>query len=56
MNYIPNRTELNEMSISSLEQHAQELLGKWSELTPEQRRELRAVGMAILAGEKREAA
>lgn len=54
--YTPNRSELNEMSIASLESHVQDLLGKYAELSPEQRRELRAIGMAILTNEKREAA
>ncbi len=56
MNYIPSKADLLDMSLANFQQHVVELLSKWPEMTPAQRKEFREIGMSILTDEKREAA
>lgn len=56
MNYFPNDSELLEMSLASFQHHMADLLSKYGQMTAEQRREFRAIGMSILTDEKQEAA
>lgn len=56
MNYIPTQSDLHEMSIHSFGEHAKELLGKWEQLTQEQRRELREIGRMVLTAQQKEVA
>lgn len=54
--YQPTKADLLDMSLANFQQHAAELLGKWLEMTPDQKREFRAIGMSILTDESHERA
>ncbi len=53
---IPTDSDLIDMSLWSLREHCRELVGKYGQMTPEQRREFREIAMSILTDEKRAAA